>query len=287
MATPLELAGRVAARLGQIDGVVAVVLGGSRARGQVHDDSDIDLGLYYRSGRRPALTALRALASELDDRHPPDAATDFGEWGPWINGGAWLLIDGHHVDWLYRDLDRVAHMIDECRAGRPTVDYQIGHPHGFHNHMYMGEVHYCRPLHDPSGGLAPLKALTTPYPPLLKRALIEKFLFEADFALMICEKLPARGDVFAAAGNLFRCVACLVQVLFALNETHFINEKGAVCTAAAFALRPDGFGATVSNVLARPGTAATLQSSVHQLRHLVADVRALCAAPVEALSAPR
>jgi predicted nucleotidyltransferase len=277
MSTPIHIAEPVAARLGQINGVLAVVLGGSRARGSAHTDSDIDLGLYYEPAHRPSLATLRALACELDDRHPPEAATEFGEWGPWINGGAWLQIDGHHVDWLYRDLDRVTRMIEECRAGRPTVDYQIGHPHGFHNHMYMGEVHYCRPLHDPSGVVTQLKALTTPYPGPLKRTLIDKFLFEADFALMICEKLPARGDVFAAVGNLFRCVACLVQVLFALNETYFINEKGAVRTVDAFRLRPDHFGEIVPNVLAEPGTdAAALQRSIKQLRELVASTRELC-----------
>jgi predicted nucleotidyltransferase len=45
-----HLAGRLAA----IPGVVAVTLGGSRARGTARADSDWDFGLYYRGSIDPA-----------------------------------------------------------------------------------------------------------------------------------------------------------------------------------------------------------------------------------------
>ena len=278
--TVTTLAQRIAARLGQIDGVIAVVLGGSWARGTARPDSDVDLGIYYQPAHPPSLAALRQLAQEIDDRRLPDLVTDFGEWGPWINGGAWLQLAGVHVDWLFRDLDRVAHTIDECRAGRPTCDYQIGHPHGFHNHMYMGEVHVCRPLHDPRGTLAQLKTLAAVYPPALKQALINKYLFEAQFSLDIARKPAQRGDAAYVAGCLFRCVACLVQVLFALNEQYFLNEKGSVDAIEGFALHPDGFGASIATALGerREAGVAQLDALVHDVRQLCASVPGLWAA---------
>jgi predicted nucleotidyltransferase len=273
------LAERVAARLGEIEGVAAVALGGSWAREAAHPDSDVDLGIYYHPDRPPSVEALRHLARELDDRHPANAVTDLGEWGPWINGGAWLQIEGRHVDWLYRDLDLVGRTIDECRAGRPSCSYQPGHPHGFHNHIDMGEVHYCRPLVDPRGVLTALKSRTAGYPPPLKRALIDKYLWEADFALSTCAKSAARGDVFYVAGCLFRSVACLVQVLFALNERYFVNEKGSVNAVDSFAVHPTDFGAVVSDILAHPSLdAAQLRTSAGRLEELVRAVRALCPA---------
>src|SRR4051794_15914737 len=72
----MDIAQLVANRLAEIEGVVAVVLGGSRARGAASPDSDIDFGIYYDPDRRPALDALRALAKELDDRHADDLVTD-------------------------------------------------------------------------------------------------------------------------------------------------------------------------------------------------------------------
>ena len=267
-----DIAQRIADRLGRIDGVVAVALGGSWARDTARVDSDIDLGIYYRPAQRPSIAALRQLAQDIDDRRLPELVTDLGEWGPWINGGAWLQIDGRHVDWLFRDLDRVTHTIDECRAGRPTCDYQIGHPHGFHNHIYMGEVHVCRPLHDPSGALGELKTLTTEYPPLLKQALVNRFLFEAQFSLDIARKPAQHGDAAYVAGCLFRCAACLVQVLYALNEQYFLNEKGSVAAVDTFPLHPREFSASVARAITQPAAAG-----VAQLETLVRDVRQLCA----------
>ncbi len=250
----LALAEHVAGRLGRIEGVAALALGGSLARREAHPDSDIDLGVYYRPERPPPTAQLRCLAEELDDRHPKNAATNLGEWGPWINGGAWLQIRGQRVDWLYRDLDRVEEVFAECRAGRPSCHYQPGHPHGFHDHTYMGEIHYCRPLYDPDGELAALKDQTTAYPQPLKLALIEKYLWEAQFALETSCRSAGRGDVFYVSGCAFRCVACLVQVLFALNEHYFVNEKDSVKAVSGFPSRPSDFEEVVGKVLGGIGS---------------------------------
>ena len=270
------LAERVAERLRGVGGIVAVALGGSRARGDARPDSDIDLGLYYKAASSLDVAALRALAAELDDTHAPLAVTAIGEWGPWINGGAWLTIDGHRVDWLYRDVAQVAAAIEECRAGRSRCYYQIGHPHGFHTHVYLAETFYCRPLHDPEGQLAALKARTTLYPAALRRQVVDEFLFEAGFALETSRKSAARGDVFHVTGNLFRAAAALVQVLFAENERYWMNEKGAIHAIESFARRPAAFAETVRAVLAEPGTdPQALGASVARLAQLVDAVREL------------
>lgn len=276
MTSPIDLANEVAQRLSAIEGVVAVVLGGSAARGEADERSDLDLGIYYRPERPPSVAALRALAQELDDRHPPDAATDYGGWGPWINGGAWLEIRGKRVDWIYRDMAKVAHCMAECRAGRPTLHYQPGHPHGWHTHMYMGEVHHGRALFDPEGAFARLQAETTPYPPLLKAAHLRGSLWEAGFAIETCHKAVERGDVFYVSGCLFRSAACLVQVLFALNERYFLNEKRSVQTVATFRLKPERFTETVTEILSSLGTdAASLRHNVQRMSALVQATRAL------------
>jgi len=54
-----------------------------------------------------------------------------GEWGPWLDGGAWLRVGGSAVDWLYRDVDRVAADWRAARDGRPAFHFQVGDPLGF------------------------------------------------------------------------------------------------------------------------------------------------------------
>jgi predicted nucleotidyltransferase len=272
----LEIAQLVADRLAEIDGVIAVVLGGSRARGTASPDSDIDLGIYYDPAHKPSLAALRALAQALDDRHAADLATEFGEWGPWINGGGWLDIGGQRVDWLYRDLAQVEHEIAECEAGRPRVYYQPGHPHGFYNHIYMGEVFYCQPLFERDDRLSRLKARTTPYPPPLKQALIAG-LWEAHFSLENARKPAKRGDVTHVVGYLYRTAAVITQALFALNERYCINEKGAVAQVETFPRRPANFQTRISALLGASGTDAdALVKSVADMETLLTEVDALC-----------
>jgi predicted nucleotidyltransferase len=272
---PSPIAADVAARLMAVPGVVAVVLGGSRARGTAAPDSDADLGLYYDPATPPARDALNALAHELDDRHPDDAVTRRGEWGPWINGGAWLTIRGERVDWLFKDLARIRRMIAECRAGRPEIAYQLGHPHAFVSAIYLGEIDCCVPLADPTGVVEEMKRLVRPYPPLLRETLVQRFLFEAGFSLDGAEKGARRGDVVYVAGCLFRTVAALVHVLHAAHERYCTNEKGAMREVGGFARTPAEFVATATRLLAAPGAdPAALEASVAECRRLVDAVAA-------------
>ena len=275
-ASLLTLAQNIAESLVNIDGVRAVVIGGSWARGGGDASSDLDLGIYYDPAQPPSLDALRSLAASLDDSDSGDVVTDFGGWGPWINGGGWLTIGGQRVDWLYRDFSRVREVFDACIAGKPAAYYQPGHPHAFHSAIYVGEVAICLPLADPFGEIAALKARATPYPPELRRAVMSS-LWEAQFSLDTAHKSAARGDVLHVNGSLFRCAAVLVQVLFALNEQYCLNEKGALIQTEKFALRPPNFASRVQRILSHVGVAeAGLSASLATFEALVGETRALC-----------
>ena len=136
-----------AARLIAVPGVVGVALGGSRARGTHRPDSDYDLGVYYAGALDVA--ALRTLAREVADR--PVELTAPGGWGPWVDGGAWLTVDGRRIDWIYRDLDRVRRVWADCRQAATRSGSRRGIRSGFYSHAYAGELALCRVLADPTG----------------------------------------------------------------------------------------------------------------------------------------
>jgi hypothetical protein len=222
--------------LADVPGVEAVVLGGSRARGTAHVASDYDLGLYFSAARPLDTERLLGVARTLVDDPATAEVTPVGGWGPWIVGGGWLSIEGRKVDLLYRNIDAVAQVIADCRNGEIGMHYQPGHPHGFCSAIWMGEVALCRPLHDPQGVVAKLKAMTEPYPPHLGEALIRRFRWEVLFCIENAELAVARAEQTHVAGCAYRALACLAQVLFALNERYLINEKGALQEAATFPL---------------------------------------------------
>lgn len=273
----------------RVDGVRAIVLGGSRARGTHTPGSDVDLGIYYHPDQPLDLQALDEVAAELDDRHRPGLLTPIGGWGPWINGGGWLAVQGQPVDFLYRDLRHVSASIDACCDGHVEIVYQPGHPHGFVSSIYLAEVALCQLLWEADGQMSALKRRACPYPEMLKKGLLQKFVWEIDFSLMIARKSIARADVAYAAGCCFRCVACLLQVIFALNEQHWMNEKGAVALADTFPVRPAGLQARIEKaftLLAPDGLAiaeaiAVLDELKRETEALANPIRASFAVDVD------
>ena len=231
-----------------VPGIRAIVLGGSRARGSGDASSDTDLGIYYDPESPLEVAALNQVAARHDDRKESGLVTSIGGWGPWINGGGWLRIDGSAVDLLYRDTSRVGSVIDNCIAGNIEVAYQPGHPLGFLSSIYTAEVAVCQTLWDPTGWVASSKNPLIDYPEALRRELVRRFGFEAGFCLLIAEKPVRRADITYVAGCVFRAVSCVLVVLFALNREHWLNEKGALRLAGRFRIVPPGFCERVETI---------------------------------------
>jgi hypothetical protein len=271
-----EICERVVSRLATLEGISAVVLGGSRARATAREDSDVDLALYYDSRAPFALKDLDGAASELDDRHIAGLVTSFGAWGAGVNGGGWLIIGARHVDLLYRELCWVRAAIEQCVLGEINAVYQLGHPLGFQNQIYAGEISVCQPRYDPAAEVVSLKQLVAVYPPRMRRSLVDKHLFDAQFEIEIAAGPAERGDIAYVGQCLGRAAGFMVLVLYALNQRWFVNEKNAFIESRRFALRPPSFHQEVEAVLAEPGsTAPQLTRSVAAMRRPPASCRVI------------
>jgi hypothetical protein len=268
----------LAERLTSVDGVVGVVLGGSRARGEHVPESDVDLGIYYRDDLD--IAALGALAREVAG---PDAqVTKRGEWGPWVDGGGWLVIggdkqagDGLHVDWIYRDVDRVRDAWARAHRGSYDWNSQTGHPLGVPDFGYVGELALAVVLADPTGELAELQNAIT-YPDALREAL-RRNLWEAEFLLQIAAKATSRGDSAYVALCLSRALLLCAHALHAHDGRWLVNEKGAVPAAGALPSAPTDFERRVTGLLGQLGkTPEDLRESIDVAEELVGDVRRAC-----------
>lgn len=259
----LDAVKEMAQRLTEVPGVVGVMLGGSRARGEHRPDSDWDLGVYCR---QPLDVAGLREPAGTDVAGP-------GMWGPWVNGGAWLNAGGVAVDWILRDLDRVRRVWADCREGRYEVGVQMGHPLGFWSPCYAGEVALGTVLADPHGDLGRLKAEVAVYPEPLRESLMGA-AWEAGFLVEVAAKGVSRADTLYVSLCLSRAVGVLVQALYAAERRWCLNEKGSLAVAETLPSAPEGFGRRARALLGGLGeTPGSLAAAVAAAGELVAETR--------------
>ena len=231
-AEPLDLR-TMAARLMVIEGVEAVLLGGSRARGDHLPGSDFDLGVYYRPSLDVA--GLGRLARELAG--PAAEVTEPGGWGPWVDGGGWLDVGGVRVDWIYRDVDRVQQAWTDAQAGRFSFHRQPGHQLGVPDFAYVGEVALGDVLADRTGEVTALQRAAVIYPAALTTAFVAG-LWEPAFELAGAQKATSRGDTVYVAGviahALLLCAHGITLAELAGGTGEPVDERAATQRSAAW-----------------------------------------------------
>ncbi len=242
---------QITPRLAAIQGVKAVVLGGSYARGTPRPDSDLDLGIYYFDADPFAIAEIRQAAEEI--AVSPPTVTGFYEWGRWVNGGAWILTSEGKVDFLYRSLNQVQATIASAMQGIVTRDYGQQPAYGFYSVIYLAETQDCLSLFDPQALIVGLKSQVERYPAKLKERIVADELWSAEFTLQHAGSFAAAGDIYSTAGCLTRAAASLVQALFAMNERYFSGDKKAIEVLGGFDRLPQGFVVRLERVLANVG----------------------------------
>jgi hypothetical protein len=201
----------IASRLAQIPGVIAVTLGGSRARGTERRDSDWDFGLYCQGSID---------AADVQALGWPGQVTGPGGWGPVVNGGAWLTIEGERVDLCYRDLDEVVREIAEAEEGRFGIEHLPNYVAGIPTYIVVGELALCRVL---------VGDLPRPnFPDALARTAPLAWRQQGSMTLHTAEVHAKRGDVIAAVANMARATITEGQARLAEERQWVLNEKGII-----------------------------------------------------------
>ena len=266
-----EVVEQMVRALAKIDGVEAIVLGGSYARGMARADSDVDIGIYYSEKSPPSLAALKELARGFDTGHDC-VVTDFYEWGPWVNGGAWINTKVGEIDWLYRNIDQVNRVIEDAQHGRFSWDYRQQPPYGFFSVMYLADISHNIALYDPKGICDHLSRSVQEYPEALRKAIVQEHLWSVEFSMLSAKKFADRDCVYGTVGCMTRMAAELTQALFALNRVYFVTEKGAMETIDTFSLKPNGYAQRLNAILACPGSGQELIHSLKKLEDVIREV---------------
>lgn len=192
--------------LERMPGVVAVVLGGSRAQGTADEGSDWDLGVYYRGP--VSLARLEAWGTV----HPP------GSWGRIMNGGAWLEVGGAKVDVLLRDLDVVEHFAERAARGDFDIDNLLGYVAGVPTYSLLAELAVAKLLR---GALPEAPA----FPERLAESAPARWRFCRDFTLEHARARARRGDAVGAAGQTAKAILEEAHARICERREWTLNEK--------------------------------------------------------------
>lgn len=253
-----------------------MVLGGSYARGVARPGSDIDLGILYSEKDPFSIQKIRELSGSVNDT-PAPVVTDFYEWGPWVNGGAWLTVGGQRIDFIYRSLEHIERVIQDAQAGRYEVNYEQQPPFGFFSGTYLGEVAICVPIFDPEERLAPLKRQVAVYPGPLRQSVVQDHLWAADFGLgAFARKFASRADSYGTAACLARAMNHMILALFALNRSYLLNDKTALVEIERFERVPVDFRPRVQRIFGGLGASPVeLSAAVDGIAQLLDETIAL------------
>lgn len=146
---------------------------------------------------------------------------------------------------------------------------QPGHPLGFLDVSYAGEVAVCRPLADPDGLIARLKAELDPYPEPLRRAFAAG-LWQAGFLLDGASKGASRRDVAFVALSCSTAAMICAHAWHAAAGVWVLHEKGLVPAVARLPLETGTFVSHVHRALsALGGDEHSLQAAISETRHAV------------------
>lgn len=238
-------------RLGDLPGVEAVTLGGSRAEGTDRPDSDWDFSLYYRGRFDP---------QDLRDVGWPGQVSELGGWsataGGVFNGGAWLEVDGRRTDVHYRDLDVLDRVRADARAGRFETEAIWFHLAPLPSYLLLAELASNVVL------VGTLPSVT--YPDALREHAPTRWWEQADAELDYARRYhAAAGRTTQCLGLVARATACAAHAVLAARGQWVTNEKQLVTRA--------GLTAVDSIVETAQADPAVLQDVVDRVRAVCSD----------------
>ena len=234
--------------LKNIDNIKAIVLGGSYATGMATDTSDLDIAIYYYEEKPFDIEAIKLIAGKYANVDDP-TVTGFYEWGPWVNGGAWIKTDNGKVDILYKNIDQITSTIENAKKGVWENHFEQQPPYGFSSLIFLAETRSCIPLYDPQGIIQSLKSNVLSYPQILKQTVIQQSLWSAEFTIWHADNFVLKGDVYNTMGCLTRAVKNIITALFSINELYPIGDKRAIEIIEQSTLKPTHLTEKIDNIL--------------------------------------
>jgi hypothetical protein len=233
----------------------AISVGGSLGKGTWDNQSDIDFRLFTDC------------ELQWPDQRPEIWVDYFAAIERWKKAG--INIDGV---WP-RTVSEIDAAIDSWFSGEIKPDDLVWTIWGYH---ILTDVNNQYVIEDPYNIIGVWKERLSVYPPLMKRAILEKYLSSLRYWRVdyhYAHKVE-RGDVVFLAGMTSKLVHEMIQILFALNETYFVGDGSNLRFVEKFKIIPVDFSVRVQDILYPKGSDA-FTAQYAALTSLIDEVIAL------------
>lgn len=264
-----KLLNDISNELKQVEGVKAIVLGGSFALGMATENSDLDIGIYYSEKKPFDIKQITNVAKKFAHNDLP-TVTDFYEWGTWVNGGAWINTVSCEVDFVYKNIEQIERTIENAQNGIWENNFEQQPPYGFSSIIFLSETQSSISLYDPDDVLKKLKESVKEYPQKLKHSVVQQSLWSAEFTIWQAEKLVSKNDIFNIVGCLTRAVKSIVQALFSINELYPMGDKRAISILENAKIKPESLTFKIEGILCC--NKDNINYSVSELKKLFEEV---------------
>ena len=256
-------------------GEYGIAIGGSYAKGISDAQSDVDVYVFAKQilpcGQRSALIeqGIGSLAQVIS----------WGDDAEFVEGGTDFWYAGRKVECWLRNAQRIEKTLQMCEEGRIERACVVWTVMGFYNYVALSDIHVMQIIEDPYGILGCWKTRIAGYPQALRKAIVERYLAEAQFwpENFHYRSAVERGDILYTSGIVQQVVYALIQVVFALNRVYFPGEKKVGVVLEKLALQPQEFNQRIRELVypGNAGSIAHLRAQREALVGLVHDVKKL------------
>jgi len=248
-------------------GNCAIALAGAHAKGIADDASDLDFYMIVEDAK-PGDEMLEIIQAAADDTASIYISSDFDS-APY-GGNIDFRYQGMPIETTVHTAKRLHQRVTECLDGKFEIIPQTWTSNGYYTFIYLSELHFVQPLHDPNGTLATYKSQLMQYPEQLRSAIIECFWNRANIWLdnFHYESAIARGDVLFTAPIVLHTILNMTQVVFALNRQYFYGDKKLQQALANMPYCPAALHENLEFLLCASGNASVLAKQRKILREI-------------------
>lgn len=256
-----------------VNGECNIALAGAHAKGMADMNSDIDIFLFADSPK--SFEERYRIIKEFSDAGTTPWVSETFDY-PW-GGSIDFSFEGTPVEVVVRLIPQLEKRINECLNGDFEIIPQTWTSNGYYTFTYLCELSFIKPIWDPNGLIKFYQNKIKPYPPKLKKSIIDCFFARANTWINNFHYHSAieRQDILFTSPIVLHTVLDMIQVIFALNEEYFTGDKKLEIILSKLSYCPKDLLENIEFLLSASHNSEQLKKQYNILFSIINDIKSM------------